>query len=373
MLSTDTFEPDYVIPPGEILTEYLESLGMSQRDLAARTGLAPKTVNEIVQGKAPITAETALKLERVVGRPAHFWQNLESLYQEARVRERDQEDLARDLDWLQRVPVKAMVELRWVAKADSDYGQLDLVLRFFGVSSVERWSAIWERGSVAYRRSQRFETHPEAVSAWLRRGEIEAQGIRCAPFDKSAFRRVLDEARDLTREPPEHFQPALVERCAATGVAVVFVPELPKTGVSGATRWLTPDKALVQLSLRYKSDDQLWFTFFHEAGHVLLHGKRDVFIEGDAMDDDKEQEANRFAADHLIPRAEFRRLLAVGRPTLDRIESFAEEVGIAPGIVVGRLQREGVLEYRVGNRLKRRLFWALHAHNPTHTNPTDVG
>jgi addiction module HigA family antidote len=86
MCSTDTFEPDYAIPPGEILTEYLDSLGMSQRDLAARTGLAPKTVNEILQGKAPIMAETALKLERVVGRPAQFWRNLESLYRAARVR-----------------------------------------------------------------------------------------------------------------------------------------------------------------------------------------------------------------------------------------------------------------------------------------------
>jgi len=357
-ISTNTFEPDYAIPPGEILTEYLDSLGMSQRDLAARTGLAPKTVNEIVQGKAPITAETALKLERVVGRPAHFWQNLESLYQEARVRERDREHLAQDLDWLQRVPVKAMAKLGWIEKVDSDYGRLDLVLRFFGVSSVERWAAIWEGGGVAYRQSNRSETHPEAVSAWLRRGEIEAQAIRCAPFDKPGFRRVLDEARALTREPPECFQPALVERCASVGVAVAFVPELPKTGVSGATRWLTPDKALVQLSLRYKSDDQLWFTFFHEAGHVLLHGKRDVFIEGDGVEDEKEQEANRFAADHLIPPSALRRLLTGGRPALAQIQSFAREIGIAPGIVVGRLQREGVLEHRVGNGLKRRLCWA---------------
>jgi hypothetical protein len=169
---------------------------------------------------------------------------------------------------------------------------------------------------------------------------------------------VLEQARVLTREPPEVFQPALVAACASAGVAVVFVPELPKTGVSGATRWLTADKALIQLSLRYKSDDQLWFTFFHEAGHVLLHGKRDVFIEGDAMDDAKEQEANRFAADHLIPPVALRRLLMGGRPTLAQIETFAQEIGIAPGIVVGRLQKERVLEHRIGNGLKRRLCWA---------------
>lgn len=358
MTSTIAFEPDYAIPPGEILSEYLDSLGMTQRDLAIRTGLTPKTVNEIAQGKAPITAETALKLERVLGRPAHFWQNLESLYQAARVRGQEQARLAGDLEWLQRVPVRELAKFGWIQTVSDPYTQLDLVLRFFGVSSVAQWSVLWDGHAVAYRRSVRFEIHPEAVSAWLRRGEIEAQGIPCAPFDKGRFKAVLDEARCLTPEPPAIFQQQLVQRCAVAGVAVAFVPELPKTGVSGATRWLTPDKALIQLSLRYKSDDQLWFTFFHEAGHVLLHGKRDVFIEGNGADDDKEHEANRFAADHLIAPAAWRRLLAGGRPTLAQVEAFAREIGIAPGIVVGRLQKEGVFDHKVGNGLKRGLCWA---------------
>ncbi len=358
MISSNPFQPDYVVPPGEILSEYLDSLGMTQRDLAARTGLTPKTINEIVQGKAAITADTALKLERVVGRPAHFWQNLESLYREARARSREHEQGTGDLEWLKRVPVEAMIQHGWIRRGRDPYAQLDLVLRFFGVGSVARWTAFWDGHAVAFRQSTRYETHPEAVSAWLRRGEIEARAIRCAPFDKARFKAVLEQARALTREPPEVFQPALVAACASAGVAVVFVPELPKTGVSGATRWLAADKALIQLSLRYKSDDQLWFTFFHEAGHVLLHGKRDVFIEGDARDDAKEQEANRFAADHLIPTVALRRLLMGGRPTLAQIETFAQEIGIAPGIVVGRLQKERVLEHRIGNGLKRRLCWA---------------
>ncbi len=357
MISITEFEPDYVVPPGEILMEYLDSLGMTQRDLAARTGLTAKTVNEIVQGKAPITAETALKLERVLGRPAHFWQNLESLYQAARVREQEQAHLVSDLDWLKRLPVAAITKLGWVSTAADPCAQLDLMLRFFGINSVTQWAVLWDDQAVAYRRSLHFETHPEAVSAWLRRGEIEAHGIACAPFDRSRFRAVLDEARVLTREPPEVFQHKLIALCASAGVAVVFVPELPKTGVSGATRWLTPDKALIQLSLRYQSDDHLWFTFFHEAGHVLLHGKRAVFIEGDGAADEKEREANRFAADLLIPPAAWRSLLAAGRPNLTQVQAFARTIGIAPGIVVGRLQKEGVFDYKIGNRLKRRLCW----------------
>lgn len=355
------FQPDYGIAPGEILAEYLDIVGMSQRDLALRTGLTPKTINEIVNAKAPITAATAIKLERVFGRPAHFWQNLESLYQEGRARAAERDRLQAGLDWLKRVPVAALVKRGWLPKCEDPVAQLDAVFRFFGINAVEQWRAMWAGQQVAYRQSARFEAHPEAVSAWLRQGERLAQETRCAPYDKAGFQTALLNIRSLTREPPEVFQPQLVELCAAAGVAVVFVPELPKTGVSGATRWLSPDKALIQLSLRYKSDDQLWFTFFHEAGHVLLHGKKEVFIEGNGLDDGKEAEANRHAADTLIPPQKLRALLAAGRPTLKQVESFAAEIGIAPGIVVGRLQKDGVYDHKIGNGLKRRLRWTDHS------------
>ena len=358
MISDIGFQPDYTIAPGEILAEYLEAVGMSQRDLALRTGLTPKTINEIVNAKATITAETALKLERVLGRPAHFWQNLESLYQEVRARETERDRLRAGLDWLKRVPVTALIKHGWLPHLKDQVEQLDAVLRFFGVNAVEQWQAMWEGHQVAYRQSVRFEAHPEAVSAWLRQGERQAQEMRCAPYDKARFQAALLEIRGLTRQPPERFQQQLVDLCAGAGVALAFVPELPKTGVSGATRWLSPDKALIQLSLRYKSDDQLWFTFFHEAGHVLLHGKKEVFIEGNGLDGEKEVEANRYAADTLIPPAKLKVLLAGGRPALAQVEAFAVEIGIAPGIVVGRLQKEGVYDHKIGNGLKRRFCWA---------------
>src|SRR5699024_6913838 len=127
--------------------------------------------------------------------------------------------------------------------------------------------------------------------------------LRGAPFDAAQFRQVLADARALTREKPDVFQPQLVTACAQAGVAVVFVPELEKSRASGCTRWLG-DKAIIQLSLRYKTNDHLWFTFFHEAGHILKHGKKAVFLEGNGLCDEKEEEANAFAANLLIPQAD---------------------------------------------------------------------
>ncbi len=153
---------------------------------------------------------------------------------------------------------------------------------------------------------------------------------------------------------PEAFQPEAIRLCADAGVAVAFVPELPKVRASGAARWLSPTKALIQVNYRYKTDDQLWFTFFHEAGHILKHGKRDVFIEDGELQNDKEAEANKFAADFLIPPLEYRRFTSrTGHYRKTEIIEFAEQLEIAPGIVVGRLQHDGKLPPQNCNELKR--------------------
>ncbi len=351
------YNPDYLVTPGEILEDYLDSLGMSQAELAFRTGLAKKTINEIIKGKSPITPETALKFERVLERPAHFWNNLEIQFQENKTRLAEKERLEASTGWLKRVPVKEMIKLGWIPESKDKVTQLEAVLRFFGVASPEQWRTVWHEHQVAYRQTKRFETREEAVSTWLRKGEIEAQKIECDIFDRKRFLDTLDEIRSLTKESPQVFQPELVRKCSSSGVAVIFVPELPKTGVSGATRWIG-EKAVIQLSLRYKSNDMLWFTFFHEAGHIIKHGRKDIFIEGNGLDDEKEKEADAFASDKLIPPSELKRFLEEETPTLTAIERFANEIGIAPGIVVGRLQHDGIIPQSMGNGLKVFYRWA---------------
>ena len=355
--TVNRYMPDYAVSPGEVLEDYLDSYGMTQTELADRLGFAKKTVNEIVKGKATITPDTSLKLERVFSRPAHFWNNLEQQYQEGRARLAEQKRLHEHLDWLKRVPVNPMVKLGFVRKYKDKVEQLNEVLNFFGVASPEQWRTVWQQHQVAYRQSQRFEPCAEAVSAWLRQGEIEAQRIDCVAFDKKRFQVILKEARGLTRAKPEEFQPRIVELCASAGVAVVFVPDLPKTGVFGATRWLG-GKAMIQLSLRYRSNDHLWFTFFHEAGHIVHHGRKEIFLEGNGMDGKKEEQANAFARNKLIPLNAYKQFIRTSSMTLKEIGLFADDIGIAPGIVVGRLQHDGLLPIDHGNKLKVFYRWA---------------
>lgn len=352
------YVPDYVSPPGDTLAEILGSIGMSQTELAKRMGRPIKTVNEIVNGKAAITPETALQLEKVLRVPARFWNNRERLYREFLAKRSERDKLSEDLRWLKEIPVHEMIKKGWIERGADNVEQLSIVLQFFGVAGVEQWKQIWTEPLVAYRESAVFKSRLGALSAWLRKGEIEAQKIACSSYKKTLFKKSLSQIRELTREPfPEKFIPQLINDCAKAGVAVVFIPELKGLAASGATYWLTSHKAVIQLDLRYKTNDHLWFTFFHEAGHIILHEKC-LIIEGLDGKEDLEQEANKFSKDFLIDDKKYqdfitrhKRFSRVG------VQTFAQEVGIAPGIVVGRLQHDKYLPFSHLNDLKVVYAW----------------
>jgi len=354
------YQPDYEVIPGDVLAYELELRGMIQQELAKRTGLTPKHIVSIMKGKSAITSETAIKFERALGMPADYWLNLESQHQEFQARFAEEDQLEKDLDWLKKIPVSSMVKFGWINKFTNKKEQLVEVLRFLGIASVDQWDDIWPSLKVAYRKHGLHEVYPEAVSAWLRQGELEASAIQCNSYDKANFRNALDEVRGLTTQPPEVFVPAMQELCAAAGVAVVFVRSLPKTCVSGATRWVSANKAIIQISLRYKTDDHLWLTFFHEAGHILLHGKKELFLEGtNGLNAEKENEANVFARNELIPKKEFSQFISNGIFTKASIIDFAASIGIAPGIIVGNLQhKKKLLRPDYCNDLKQRFEWA---------------
>lgn len=358
MAEPQAFAPDWLSPPGETIADLLEEGGLSQAEFAERTGFTRKHVNDLVRGRAAITADAALRLERVLGSTADFWLTREAQYREALERRRALEALEEEAGWLKELPVAEMVRRGWVERFTDKARQVAECLRFFGVASVEAWRVHYERPLAAFRASPRFANKVGAAAAWLRQAERQAGELRCQTFDKARFKATVRELRALTNEPePEEFIPSLKGVCAACGVAVVFVPAPKGCPASGATRWLTPTRALLVLSLRHKTNDHLWFTFFHEAGHLLLHGKKMLFVDlADGLDGEYEAEADRFARDLLISPAEARKLAALSISKA-KVRAFAGRIGVAPGIVVGRMQWEGWLPWSHLNDLKVRYEW----------------
>ena len=354
------FEPQWVSPPGDTIQDRLEELGWSQAEFAKRTGYTAKHVNLLVKGKAPITQDTAFRLEKVIDGPAHFWLSREAGYRTSLARKNELAALADQAGWLRELPLSHMIRFGWVRKISDKALQVSECLKFFGVASVEAWREQYEAPAAlaAFKASPKHEKKVAAVSAWLRKGEKDATELPCGPFDKTRFVAELRDLRKLTNEPdPDVFVSKLTKACARAGVAVIFQPAPQGCPASGATKWLTSGKALLMLSLRYGSNDQLWFAFFHEAAHILLHGKKMLFLEMDGgLDGKHEDQADAFARDFLIP-PEDAKMLPFLAHQFDEVSGFADKIGVAPGIVVGRMQHDGVLPWNYLNRLKVRYHW----------------
>ena len=351
---------DLPIPPGEILTEEIEARGMTQKELAARLNRPAQAINEIIKAKKAITADTAIGLEKALGIEAHFWTHLEADYSMTLARNRDRDRLAANVVWLEDYPITEMIKRGWIKAGRDKPSRLKALLKFLGVAVAEPRTY---QEAVGFRITEAAQKKVSlgALAVWLRMGELEAQKVSTAEYNERAFRQALAKIRQITGQSPEVFIPAITSLCAEAGVVFCMVRELPKSGANGATRWLTDKKALIQMSIRNKWADIFWFTFFHEACHLLNHRrKRRILIDGLDADPDTaeiEAEADQFAGDFLIPCEAWSDFCDRGsfRPRV--IEKFAQSVGIAPFIVVGRLQKERRVAYGKFASLKQRYAW----------------
>jgi len=354
------YQPEIVTPPGETLADLLEERCMSQSELALRMGRPVNKINEIIHGKRAITPETALQLEKVLGTPSTYWLNHEAHYQAYRKRSEEEEQFEQWYPWLDQMPIAKLKELAILPNLQNRGKNKNLLLRrlltFFGVSSPTEWETIYGSMRAAYRQSMAEQADPYATAVWLRLGEQQAATLTCCKYDPAAFLETLQAIRQLTIEEPAIFEPRLRTLCAQAGVIIALVPEIPRTRVSGAARWLS-GRPLIQLSLYGKTTDRFWFTFFHEAGHILKHSHQLVFLDDrtHGILNQEEEEANRFAAELLIPPE-----YATQLPTLnskEAVRAFAQRLAIHPGIVVGRLQHEKLIPRSHMNALKATFAW----------------
>ena len=356
--TTMRYQPDYAVPPGWVLGERLDAMGISQAEFARRCGRSPKLVSEIIAGSSPVEPATALQFERVLGVDAAIWVGIEADYRLAHAKQREREQMAEAAEWAKRFPVDHLVKRGAIPKAASMGDAALNLLNFFGVASVEVWTGRRTHAAYAYRHSPTFESAPEVLETWLRLGELEAEEIACEPYNESRFKRALTHIRQLTASPSENLLEEPQRLCREAGVALTAVQPLPKTALSGASRWLNPYKAAIHLTARHLRDDQLWFSLFHEAGHLLLHSKKNTFVHEKMNGDDAaEREADQWAADFLIPPHAWSEFVDLGSYTRTDVVLFAQEQGIAPGIVVGRLQHEGHVAWSRFNDLKVKLKW----------------
>lgn len=351
-MHTGGLTPRWASAPGETLGAVISEQKLDLDDLAPSLGLSVSDTRRLLVGTLPLTVAIARNLSTTVGGTTEFWMTREAQYQD---------DLARvQADkWSQELPVAQMVKFGWMQKPSSWVDQIDACLRFFDVPDIDTWGQRYDRQVEAahFRSSPTFDLEAGATTAWFRAGDLVAESRADLPaFDSHALNELLPRLRDLTRIPqPEVFVGDLVRLCAGAGLHVVVLPTPKGCSASGVARRLR-QHPLIQLSARHLTDDHLWFTFFHEVGHVLRHNLEMPFIDNlDDRDhiDAFEDEANDFASEFLMGRT------PISRGALSRrdIVRIAHANSISPGIVVGQLQHRGFLRRDQFNYLKRRYVW----------------
>ena len=346
-----SFTPDWASPPGETIADLLEERDWTQAQLADRLGYTTKHISQLINGKAPVTEETALKLERVLGSTAAFWLNREAQYRAQLAKIEEQNLLMSWVAWLDELPVKELMHQGIIPNcrldAKSKPGVVKELLSFFGVASPDDWRTHYVGMQASFRQTRPDQCDVGAISAWLRQGEIAAEKLPSPKYHKAKFEKAVEEIRKLTVLAPEEFVPQMHQHCWNAGVVLVFVPSVPRAHTSGVARWLNPHKALIQLSLYGKTNDKFWFNFFHEAAHILLHAdqKKDIFLDdwgqGEKLKSQKEDEANQWAREFLIPPKYDRELSNLR--SKEAVEEFAGKLKIHPAIIVGRLQHEKLI------------------------------
>ncbi|MFA7057799.1 MAG: HigA family addiction module antitoxin [Candidatus Cloacimonadales bacterium] len=342
------------IPPGETLKEYLVNWNISQKELAMRLNLSHKHVNEIIKGKAPITIETAIKLEKVLGLPASFWLGLESTYQEAQARESLSEVTEKEIEILKSVDYAELARNKWVEKTNITARKIENLHSYFGVVSLE---SIPQLIPVAFRVSNSFTPSGFALAAWLRQGEVLAQEIKTEGYSKSRVKTLIKEIRILTTKPQEEYLDQLAKKCAKYGIALVIVPHLKKTYVSGAVTWVNSNRIILQLSTRGTYSDIFWFSLFHELGHIYHeHNKNKTIIYDPHKESTIEKEADDFASRNLIPEVKYQKFISNGVFSEDKIKVFANDIKIHPGIVVGRLAYDKLIKHGQFNDLREKIL-----------------
>jgi HTH-type transcriptional regulator/antitoxin HigA len=334
------------IPPGETIKEQLSFRSMSQKEFAVRMGLSEKHVTNLLKGRVQLTSNVAMRLESVLGAPAVFWENLEALYREALIKVEEENQIATDAEIAKKLPYTEMVKYGWIHPSKTAYEKVSTLRKFFEVSTL-RLIDNPAVSRIACRRLSSGDFSDYALITWAQKAKLDARNVDTKPININGLANSVPIIRALSTVTAEVFCPKLTKLFSDNGIALIFLPHLKDSAIQGAS-FYDGKKIVVGVTVHKRYTDTFWFSLFHEVAHIIYGhiGQTNGTSEVD------EKDADDFARETLIPSEMLKSFVQAGIFTSDTLTQFAEQLGIEVGILVGRLQHDGVIKCNRFNNLK---------------------
>ena len=340
-------------PPGATIKEQLNDRGMSQKEFAARMDMSEKHISRLINGEVQLTSDVAVRLEMVLGAPAKFWSNLEAIYREKLVKAEAENTMDADVEIAKQFPYSEMAKLGWIPETRKAKEKVVYLRKYFEVVELSLLGSA-QITRIACRRLAITEKSDLALMAWAQEAKIKARDMDASPINIKGLIAVLPDLRKMTMMKPKEFCPKIKRTLAECGVALVFLPHLTGSFLQGAT-FMDGNKIVVGLTARGRDADKFWFSLFHELAHIILGHIGQV----NGTSDEDEKAADTWSGNTLISPEDFDAFKAREDYSGQSVCKFAKEQGIAPGIVVGRMQREGMIKYSMLNNLKEHYVIAI--------------
>jgi HTH-type transcriptional regulator/antitoxin HigA len=351
---------DWFSKPGDSIRVMMQRRGVSSAELADSLENGMSTLRAIYDGTRAIDEPLANVLARGLGGSKAFWLKRQENFETALARAVDAASKNESDAWLKLVPSPSGGKALPKMTESRLHDELRRRLVYFNVPKLDAWERRYGEtiGATRFRTSKAFTVSEAAVLLWLRRGEMEAELATTGKWKSSNLQDRIDAIRKLTKvSNPRRFLPSLKSLLAEVGVALVVVRAPAGCRASGATRLVTPDKAMLLMSFRHRVDDQFWFTLFHEIGHLVLHQAASFVEDANIPSDDKsEKEANDFASLCIVPMDRTEQLEDLP-PSGQAVIRFSVSAGVSPGLTVGQMQHRKIIGHNRLNHLKRRWTW----------------
>ena len=335
-------------PPGATIKEQLNDRGMSQKEFAARMDMSEKHISKLINGDVRLTPETAVRLEMVLGVPAKFWNNLEAIYREKIIKAEAENAMDADVELAKQFPYSEMAKFGWVPETRETKEKVINLRKYFEVVELSLLGSE-QITRIACRRLAITEKSDLALMAWAQEAKIKARDIQAAPINIKGLIAAIPEIRKMTVLKPGEFCPQIKKCLSDCGIALVFLPHLKGSFLQGAS-FMDGNKIVVGLTARGKDADKFWFSLFHELAHIVLGHVGQPY--GTSEEDEKA--ADKWSGDTLIAADDFEAFRKDRDYSERSVLQFANAQGVAPGIVVGRMQMEGMIKYSMLNNLKEK-------------------